>query len=236
MRWLLLCLVLLASPAMSAAPVSSERAERARERVQTALTRELQALGADWGAPLYLRIFKEESELELWASTNQGYQLLRRYPVCTWSGALGPKQREGDGQSPEGFYSVGAGQLNPRSNYHLAFNLGYPNAYDRAHQRSGSYLMVHGNCVSIGCYAMGDANIEEIYSLMAAALSAGQTAVPVHVFPFHYRAGWQQRHQDSPWIDFWRQLEAGYRAFEAGGRPPQIRVQSGRYVVSATAP
>lgn len=229
-RWLL-CLLLLAGPLMGATPVSSERAERARERVQAALTQALRALGTDWGAPLYLRIFKQESALEVWVATPSGYQLLREYPICTWSGSLGPKQREGDGQSPEGYYRVAAGQLNPRSNYHLAFNLGYPNAFDRAHQRSGSFLMVHGNCVSIGCYAMGDANIEEIFSLMAAALSAGQSEVPVHVFPFRYTPGWQQQHASSPWLDFWTQLEAGYQAFQAGGQPPLVRVEQGRYVV-----
>ena len=137
-RWLL-CLLLLAGPLMSATPVSSERAERARKRVEPALTQALRALGADWGAPLYLRIFKQESALEVWVATPSGYQLLREYPICTWSGSLGPKQREGDGQSPEGYYRVAAGQLNPRSNYHLAFNLGYPNAFDRATSAAAAF-------------------------------------------------------------------------------------------------
>lgn len=224
-----LCILALALPLMSAATPTSERAQRAQARVQSALTTQLRELGADWGAPLYLRIFKAEGQLEVWTRGGERWQLLHTYPICYYSGALGPKQRQGDGQSPEGFYAVASGQLNPQSNYHLAFNLGYPNAYDRAHQRTGNYLMVHGNCVSIGCYAMGDANIEEIYSLVAAALAAGQRNVPVHVFPFRFEPGWEARYTDSPWLDFWQQLEAGYRAFDANGRPPQMQVRDGRY-------
>lgn len=235
LAWLCLGVLLMALPLIAAPVPTSERAQAAQARVRADLTAQLQALGADWGSPLYLRLFKSESELELWVQTSAGYALLRSYPICTWSGALGPKQREGDFQSPEGFYSVAAGQLNPRSNYHLAFNLGYPNAFDRAHQRTGNYLMVHGHCVSIGCYAMGDDNIEQIYSLLAAALGHGQTAVPVHVFPFRMDAGWEQRYRASPWLDFWRQLEAGYLAFADHLAPPQIRVRDGRYELVSPA-
>ncbi|MEM8617038.1 MAG: L,D-transpeptidase family protein, partial [Pseudomonadota bacterium] len=138
------------------------------------------------GTETFIRIFKQENELELWlkAPNENQYELSKTFPICAWSGALGPKLREGDGQSPEGFYRVGLGSLNPNSSFHLSFNLGFPNAYDRAHGRTGSYLMVHGACASIGCYAMTDAGIEEIYAAVETTLRSGQTAVSVHVFPF----------------------------------------------------
>ena len=156
---------------MSSSIPTNPRSQQAETRVRDALTAELTALGAYWGAPLYLRIFKASDELEVWVEAGARYQRLRTWPICTWSGGLGPKLRQGDGQAPEGFYEVAAPQLNPSSRFHLSFNLGYPNAFDRAHGRTGDYLMVHGNCVSIGCYAMGDAAIEEIYTLVAAAHS-----------------------------------------------------------------
>lgn len=229
-RALLLCLaVLMSAPAMPNEIPSNARSQRAETRVREALTAELRALGAEWGAPVYLRIFKASDELEVWVATGERHQRLRTWPICTWSGDLGPKLRQGDGQAPEGFYEVGAQQLNPTSRFHLSFNLGYPNAFDRAHGRTGDYLMVHGNCVSVGCYAMGDAAIEEIYTLVAAALTHGQRAVPVHAFPFRMDGDWESRHAGSEWLPFWRQLAAGYQAFELSGQPPRMRVVEGEY-------
>ena len=232
LRWIL-CAVLTGylPQAMTRSIPSSARAEQAAARVSTDLRGRLSAIGADWGAPLYLRIFKASDELEVWVDTGAGHRLLHVWPICTWSGALGPKLRQGDGQAPEGFYSVGPQRLNPASSYHLSFNLGYPNAFDRAHGRTGDYLMVHGNCVSIGCYAMGDAAIEEIYTLMAAALANGQTQVPVHIFPFRMDEGWERAHADSEWLPFWQQLAPAYRAFADKVSPPTIRVVDKRYVV-----
>lgn len=231
-RWLLALLLLsIVTPAMTRSVPSNDRSRQAAARVEASLRTQLGQLGADWGAALYLRIFKASDELEVWVDTGARHQLLRSWPICTWSGALGPKQREGDGQAPEGFYAVGPQQLNPASNYHLSFNLGYPNAFDRAHQRTGNYLMVHGNCVSIGCYAMGDAAIEEIYTLVAAALEHGQDRVPVHVFPFRMDSGWEQQHQNSEWLPFWRELAPAYSAFAQSGQPPRVSVKDRHYVV-----
>ncbi|MBL8246645.1 MAG: murein L,D-transpeptidase [Rhodanobacteraceae bacterium] len=230
MRALLLSLaVLMNTTAQPNNIPSNARSAQAEARVQAALTAELKAMGADWGAPLYLRIFKASDELEVWVATGERYQHLRTWPICTWSGDLGPKLSQGDGQAPEGFYEVAAQQLNPASRFHLSFNLGYPNAYDRAHGRTGDFLMVHGNCVSVGCYAMGDAAIEEIYTLVAAALTHGQRAVPVHAFPFRMDDDWEARHAGSEWLPFWRQLAAGYRAFGQTGQPPRVRVVDGEY-------
>ncbi|MEO6103194.1 MAG: murein L,D-transpeptidase family protein, partial [Pseudoxanthomonas sp.] len=210
----------------------NDRAADAARRVVPALEKDLGAAGLHLGDPVFVRIFKHEHQLELWMLHGRAYSLFRTYPICTWSGALGPKLRQGDGQSPEGFYSVGRNQLNPASQYHLAFNLGYPNAYDRALGRTGDFLMVHGKCVSIGCYAMGDAAIEEIYTLLDAALRAGQPQADVQVFPFRFdhppTAGWRNGTSG----EFWGDLESGYRAFERTHRPPEIRVLNHRYRVT----
>lgn len=210
-----------------------DRGSRAEARVKPALERDLEKSGLSYGAPVFVRIFKREKELELWMQGDSpGYVLFRTYPICTYSGDLGPKLRQGDGQAPEGFYRVAPGQLNPASRFHLSFNLGYPNAYDRAHSRTGDFLMVHGNCVSVGCYAMGDEAIEEIYSLVAAALRAGQPAFDVHAFPFHLDDARLAAEQDSPWHGFWAELKAGYDAFERTRQPPTIKVVDGHYGVT----
>ena len=136
------------------------------------------------GDPVFVRIFKQEGQLELWLKKNGRYALYKTFPICKWSGRLGPKLKEADYQSPEGFYSVSAKQLNPHSNYYRAFNVGYPNAFDRQNGRTGGLVMVHGACKSVGCFAMTDRGIEEIYGFVEAALRAGQKEIPVHIFPF----------------------------------------------------
>lgn len=187
-----------------------------------------------WGAPVFIRIFKETSELELWAEQNGRYILFETYPICRWSGTLGPKLNEGDLQSPEGFYEVGPYQLKPNSEYHLAFNLGFPNAFDRANGRTGSFLMIHGGCGSAGCYAMTDTVIEEIYGLVEVALFTGQRSVPVHIFPFPLTEENLARHQDSEWMDFWRELKPAYDFFEEYQRPPSVEVAEKSYVLRAS--
>lgn len=218
------------------APASSDRVQAAAARVMPGLQRDFAAAGLLVGDPVYLRLFKHERELELWVRKDGGrYVLFRRFPICTYSGALGPKLRQGDGQSPEGFYSVARSQLNPASQYHLAFNLGYPNAYDRAQGRTGDFLMVHGSCVSIGCYAMGDAQIEQIYTVVDAALRGRQRQVPVHVFPFRFNAPPTATWQVSAWGPFWTTLREGFDAFESTRLPPRITVAGKRYVVTKEA-
>lgn len=195
------------------------------------LAPELEQGGFAHGAPAYIRIFKEEAELELWLKRGDKYALWETYPICNYSGRLGPKLREGDRQSPEGFYSVGLGALNPNSSYHLSFNLGFPNRYDRAKSRTGSFLMVHGDCLSIGCYAMTDPAIEQIYVLVEAALKAGQKAVPVHAFPFRMTPARLAEEAGHRWYDFWKELQPAYLAFEETASPPDIRQSGGRYLV-----
>lgn len=211
----------------------SANIEAVRAKLIPQLQARLRAQGLELGKPVFIRIFKEAAELEVWIAGEVGkpYALFKSYPICSYSGDLGPKLKEGDRQSPEGFYRVGISQLNPNSNYHLSFNLGFPNAYDRHHGRTGSFLMVHGNCVSIGCYAMTNAGIEEIYLLVEASLQSGVGIVPVHIFPFRMSPANLERHKGSAWIGFWQGLMAGHDAFEKSRVPPRITVEGGTYVV-----
>lgn len=199
-------------------------------RVQPALDKDLEAKGLQFGDPIFIRVFKATKELELWVQKGSKFELFRTYPICTYSGALGPKVRQGDMQAPEGFYFVNRHRMNPASRFHLSFNLGYPNAYDRYHRRTGNYLMVHGNCVSIGCFAMTDARIEQIYSLAHAALANGQRFFRVHVFPFRMTDEELSKHEASPHHAFWQNLKTGYDHFEQRRRPPNVEVRRGRYV------
>lgn len=184
------------------------------------------------GDPVFIRIFKYENELELWLANGPRYKLYKTYTICFKSGNLGPKLREGDRQSPEGFYAVDQEQMNPWSDFHLAFNLGYPNEYDRAHNRSGSALMIHGRCSSDGCFAMTDYHMDEIYTLAHAALAGSQVAFQVHIFPFRFTEKNIDAHSNSPWYAFWQNLKEGYDFFEKHHMPPVISVESGRYVIS----
>lgn len=204
------------------------------------------------GAPVYVRIFKQEGTMELWIKRGESYALYKSFPICKWSGQLGPKTRQSDLQSPEGFYSVSARQLNPHSNYHLAFDVGYPNAFDRRQGSTGSAVMVHGDCKSIGCFAMTNNGIDEIYTIVAAALADGQREVPVHIFPFRMTESAIAR-ESSPkagnvlaflaadsapsprrdWSSFWRNLKQGYDLFERSHVPPVAYACGDRYVFGA---
>lgn len=193
----------------------------------------LGAKGMTPAAPIFVRIFKEESELEVWKVRDDGhYYHFKTYPICNWSGDLGPKEFEGDRQAPEGFYKVTSTQMNPNSKYYLSFNLGFPNAYDNALGRSGNALMVHGDCRSAGCYAMTDALVEEIYSLAREALTGGQEGFYVHAFPFHMTEANMKRHKDHKWIRFWKRLKEGYDYFETTRQPPGIAVCNRNYLVN----
>ena len=192
----------------------------------------LAAHGVALGAPVFMRIFKREFELELWLKRDDRFHRFAVYPICRWSGELGPKLAQGDSQAPEGFYTVDQKALNPNSRWHRSFNLGFPNAFDRAHKRTGSYLMVHGGCSSIGCYAMTDPVVDEIWRVVTAALKGGQPRFHVHVFPFRMTDANLSLRSHMQWVPFWHDLKQGYDAFEATQVPPRISVCQGRYVVS----
>lgn len=192
--------------------------------------------GMNTAAPIFVRIFKEESELEVWKMRDDGrFYHFKTYPICNWSGDLGPKQVQGDKQAPEGFYTISQTQMNPNSKFYLAFNLGYPNAYDRSLGRTGEALMVHGKCKSAGCYAMTDALAEEIYGLARDALRSGQTSFQVHAFPFRMTQEKLDRFKGHKWYAFWKTLKQGYDSFEINRIPPSIAVCEKRYIVDAVA-
>lgn len=192
-------------------------------------------------SPVFIRITKTQSPsnasgvLEMFKRVNDGtFQHYKSWDICKYSGALGPKLREGDRQSPEGFYFVKPAQMNPDSSYHLSFNLGFPNAYDRAHGRTGSFLMVHGDCVSIGCYAMTDAGIEDIYGEMEAAFAGGQPFIRVHIFPFPMTDMNMTASRNNPNRAFWENLKTGWDLFEASQIPPNVTVSGRAYRFSTS--
>lgn len=184
------------------------------------------------GSPVFIQIFKQERVLELYVKMGEQYQLLDSYKICNFSGGLGPKRRQGDFKSPEGFYSVQRNQLKPDSRFYKAINIGFPNAFDRAHGYEGNYLMIHGACVSVGCYAMTDSGIDEIFQFVTAALVFGQPNVQVSIYPFRMTDDNMQRHKYSNYIDFWKQLKPGYDYFVATRQPPVVSVADGNYVVN----
>ncbi len=195
---------------------------------------ELNQRGLSLGSRIYVRVFKEENQMEVWLQNASGtYTLFHTYPICNWSGELGPKTREGDRQAPEGFYVVSASQMNPKSKYYLSFNIGYPNAYDRLHGYTGKYLMVHGGCRSAGCYAITDDAIKELFILAREAFTAGQRNFPVNAFPFRMTAENMAKHAGQPWSAFWVNLKQGYDMFEAAHVPPVVGVKDERYVFFA---
>ena len=195
---------------------------------------ELQAKNMGKESPILVRVFKEEAELEVWKQDRtERFALLRTYPICRWSGELGPKVKQGDRQAPEGFYTIVPALMNPNSNYYLAINTGFPNVYDRANERTGALLMIHGDCSSSGCYPMTDEQIAEIYALARESFSGGQRSFQLQAFPFRMTPLNMARHRNSPHMAFWRMLKQGYDHFEVGHLEPKVDVCEKRYVFDA---
>jgi murein L,D-transpeptidase YafK len=188
----------------------------------------------DLNSPILVRLFKEEAELEVWKQDRSGrFALLKTYPICRWSGDLGPKVREGDRQAPEGFYAISPAQMNPQSAYYLSFNTGYPNAFDRALGRSGSQLMVHGDCSSRGCYAMTDEQIAEIYSLGRESFFGGQRAFQLQAYPFKMTPVNMAKHRNNPNMPFWKMIKEGWDHFEITRQEPKVDFCEKKYVFDA---
>jgi len=188
-------------------------------------------------SPILVRVFKEEAELEVWKQDSTGrFQILKTYPICRWSGDLGPKLWEGDGQTPEGFYRVTPELMNPHSSYYLAINIGYPNSFDKANMRDGSLLMIHGDCRSVGCYAMTDEQISEIYSLARDSFLGGRPSFQVQTYPFRLTPANLARHRNNPNLAFWRMLKIGNDHFEATHLEPKVDVCNRLYVFDAKRP
>lgn len=223
----------LAASALALALLSGCMALDVKEvpKLSRAVVAEMSARGMKPESPVLVRIFKQESELEIWKMDKSGtYALFKTYPMCRWSGKLGPKKAAGDRQAPEGFYHVSAGMMNPNSQFFVSFNLGYPNRLESALGYTGEALMVHGACSSSGCYAMTDAAMGEIYAIAQKALDGGQQRFQVQAYPFRMTAANMARHRGDASMPFWRTLKEGYDLFAFTRRPPQVSTCGRRYV------
>jgi murein L,D-transpeptidase YafK len=208
---------------------------KANQPVPPKLVAEIAAKDMDLQSPILVRLFKQEAELEVWKQDRSGhFALLKTYPICRWSGDLGPKVREGDRQAPEGFYAISPGQMNPQSAYYLSFNTGYPNAYDRSLGHTGSELMVHGDCSSRGCYAMTDEQIAEIYSLGRESFFGGQKSFQFQAYPFKMTPVNLAKHRNNPNMPFWKMIKEGYDHFEVTRQEPKVDFCEKKYVFDAT--
>src|SRR5712692_8511362 len=211
--------------------------ERALKPLSHEMASDLERKNMPKESPLLVRLFKQEAELEVWKQDSGGrFALLKTYPICRWSGELGPKVKEGDRQAPEGFYTITPGQMNPNSNYYLSVNIGFPNEFDRAHGRTGAFLMIHGDCSSRGCYAMTDEQITEIYALARESFFGGQRSFQVQAYPFRMTPVNMAKHRNKPSRPFWRMLKEGSDHFEVMRLEPKVDVCEKRYVFDAEAP
>ena len=208
---------------------------RSQQPISSATLAKMEALDTTPSSPTLIRTYKKEAELEIWKMKSNGeYALLKTYPMCRWSGQLGPKKREGDMQVPEGFYSIAPGQMNPNSHYYLAFNVGYPNAYDRAYGRTGGNVMVHGVCSSAGCFSMTDEQVADIYAIARDSFAGGQREIQLQSYPFHMTAENMAKFRLDPNIDFWKNLKDGADHFEVTKTEPSVLVCGKHYVFDAT--
>ena len=214
--------------------ISLAQNAKANQPVSPKLVAEMTEKDMDLQSPILVRLFKQEAELEVWKQDRSGrFALLKTYPICRWSGDLGPKVREGDRQAPEGFYNISPAQMNPQSAYYLSFNTGYPNAYDRSLGHTGSELMVHGDCSSRGCYAMTDEQIAEIYSLGRESFFGGQRAFQFQAYPFRMTPVNMARHRNNPNMPFWKMIKEGYDHFEVTRQEPKVDFCEKKYVFDA---
>lgn len=236
MRWKPLSLVLVIGLGLAAC---EENRPRGAARHNIPIPADVQALmstkGMNKNSSVLIRSFKKESELEIWKMASNGqYALLKSYPMCRWSGQLGPKKREGDRQAPEGFYDITPASMNPNSSFYLSFNMGFPNAFDRTHGRTGAHLMVHGACSSAGCYSMSDDQIAEIYAIVREAHNGGQRAVQMQAMPFRMTAENLAKHRYDANMPFWRNLKEGSDMFEVARVEPKVSVCQARYAFNRT--
>ena len=201
-------------------------------KVKKKLEANLREQGFKWGLPVFIRIYKDPALLEIWLKKHDHFVFFKSYKICRFSGKLGPKLQEGDMQAPEGFYRIYPEQLNPWSSYHLAVNIGYPNRFDQENHHTGNNIMIHGNCASVGCFAMTDGQMEEIYVMIQEGLKGGkQKFIPIHIFPFPPTPENLEAVADLPWINFWRKLAVGFEFFQLTRIPPVIISSQGDYLL-----
>ncbi len=220
--------------------VAADRVDRQRAAAEGALPlpgtpnvaildERLREKGVSLNSPMLIRVFKSESELEVWKESNGTFVLFATYPICHWSGSVGPKLRDGDKQAPEGFYTVTRKQLFHVGRWPKSLYLNYPNMYDQSLARTGNLILIHGGCTSVGCFAMTNPVMDEIHRLSLAATESGQDHIPIHVFPFRMTKDNWETHERSPWQAFWINLKEGYDLFEKSKLPPRVSVCEGQY-------
>lgn len=209
----------------------SDRAKSIRQKIWPKVQADLADKSLKFNQPIYIRIFKEENDLEIWVKSDQRYQFFKSYNICFFSGGLGTKTKAGDKKSPEGFYTIGPGQLNPTSSYHLAINIGYPNKLEASKGYTGDQIMIHGICASNGCYAMTNDGIDEIYTIVYKAFESGQQKIQLAVFPFRMDKQHMEKYDKSSCLAFWDSLKPGYDLFERDHLPPIVTIKGQNYSI-----
>lgn len=224
-------LVLLTSCTKEATLGIETVSNRVEHPMPAPMRAKLAKMNVSMSSPIMMRLFKEEAVMEVWKANAQNrYVLVATYPLCAWSGQLGPKKKEGDRQAPEGFYDVTPGRMNPNSSFYLSFDMGYPNKYDRAYGRTGTNLMIHGACSSAGCYAVSDAAVLQVYAFARDAFKGGQKSFQIQAFPFRMTAENMAKRRSSENFEFWQNIKVGYDQFELTRRPPVVDVCNKKYV------
>ena len=199
------------------------------------LKSDLKKKGIKENFELFMRVFKEDKVVEVWLKSKEEkeFRLFKTYAICASSGELGPKRKKGDGQVPEGFYSIAV--FNPYSSYHLSIGINYPNASDKiiGTGNLGGDIMIHGSCVTIGCMPLTDTYIKEVYVLCVEAKNNGQQTIPVHIFPTKMdEKGMTFLLETNPkQLDFWKNLQTGYNYFEQKKQLPKVTIdKKGKYL------
>lgn len=251
MKWLMKLAFLLLLVPLPASAGSFLRSQLRHSRVKATaeahtdrLKKEFASAKAAWPpSQVFLRGFKLEGELELWArgeGEGQALVRVRTFFVCAKSGSLGPKLKSGDGQVPEGVYRIN--RFNPRSSYHLSLGINYPNRVDLVRSKGlspGGDIFIHGDCVTIGCLPLTDEPMEELYLSVMLARDEGQRSLPVHLFPCHFESPECRAILESAAPKrqrFWASLQKIDRAFRATKTVPDVREgRDGVYRVAGVA-
>jgi murein L,D-transpeptidase YafK len=199
------------------------------EAVNNSLAAKFEEKGLTLGSPVFLRVYKQTSEMELWVQQGPRYIHFKTFGICRWSGGLGPKMYEGDRQSPEGLYHITTADLIVNPRWDRAMNINYPNSFDVVNGRSGSGILIHGKCGSIGCFAIQDQNVEEVYGAVRAALFSGQAEIPVLALPFRFASVAPSVRDTLQLNEFWSDLRRADLLFERDRLPPTAWICDGRY-------
>jgi murein L,D-transpeptidase YafK len=193
------------------------------------LSKAFEEKGLKLGSPVFIRAYKQTSEMELWVEKGARYVIFKTYGICRWSGGLGPKYYEGDRQSPEGLYRITSADLIINARWDRAMNINYPNSFDVMNGRTGSSILIHGKCGSIGCFAIQDQNVEEVYAAVRAALEGGQAYIPVLSLPFRFAGLAPSKEDTRQMSEFWADLRRADLLFDRDRLPPSAWICDGRY-------